>query len=106
VIELQRISCAQASVLCRDAETQIIDIRDSGSFAAAHIALASHIDNATLQGFVASANSDKPLVIYCYHGNSSQQAGQFFIQQGFTEVYSVDGGFEQWRVEHPEDLAN
>ena len=102
---LKRINCEQASTLCSQSDTQLIDIRDSASFAAGHIREAQHIDNQSLPDFVATAATDKPLVIYCYHGNSSQQAGQYFIQQGFTDVYSVDGGFEQWRQDIPGDLA-
>lgn len=104
--ELKRISCEQASTLCAQDATQLIDIRDGASFSASHISQAQHIDNQSLNDFVAAADTEQPLVIYCYHGNSSQQAGQFFIQQGFTDVYSVDGGFEQWRLELPDDLAS
>ena len=102
--EPKRISCEQASKLCAQTDTQLIDIRDSGSFGAAHIRQARHIDNQSLADFVAAADNEKPLVIYCYHGNSSQQAGHYFIQQGFTDVYSVDGGFEEWRHALPKDL--
>lgn len=104
--ELKRINCEQASALCTQADTQLIDVRDSGSFSASHIRQAQHIDNQSLADFIASADDEKPLVIYCYHGNSSQQAGHYFIQQGFTDVYSVDGGFEEWRLAFPNDLAD
>ncbi len=103
--EFTRISCRQASELCQVEGTQIIDVRDASSYKQAHIKEAVHIDNNSLTEFVAQANPDKALVIYCYHGNSSQQAGQFFVQQDFTEVYSVDGGFEEWRITLPEDLV-
>lgn len=100
----KRISCQQAHELSQISSTQIIDVRDGGAYSEAHIKGAVHIDNQSLAAFVEQADPDAPLVIYCYHGNSSQQAGQFFAQQDFTEVYSVDGGFEQWRMDLPEDL--
>ena len=34
-------------------------------------------------------------------GNSSQGAAQYLLQQGYDEVYSLDGGFEAWRREFP-----
>jgi thiosulfate sulfurtransferase len=43
-----------------------------------------------------------PVVVCCYHGNSSQSAAQFLVEQGFTEVYSLNGGFEQWKVSYPQ----
>ncbi|MCV6069119.1 sulfurtransferase, partial [Escherichia coli] len=32
-----------------------------------------------------------------YHGISSQGAAQYLVNQGFEQVYSVDGGFEAWQ---------
>ena len=39
---------------------------------------------------------DRPLVVYCYHGHSSQMAARFLVDQGFTEVYNLEGGYEAW----------
>jgi thiosulfate sulfurtransferase len=36
-------------------------------------------------------------VVYCYHGQTSQGAAAYLLDQGFREVYSVIGGFERWR---------
>ena len=80
---------------------QLVDIRDEQSFVAAHIKGAKHLDNVSLQDFIAQADPDVPVIVYCYHGNSSQSAAAFLNDKGFEEVYSMDGGFEQWRTEHP-----
>jgi len=29
------------------------------------------------------ADMDAPLIVCCYHGNSSQPASQYFVEQGF-----------------------
>lgn len=42
------------------------------------------------------AEFDQPVLVMCYHGISSQGAAQYLVNQGFEEVYSVDGGFEAW----------
>jgi thiosulfate sulfurtransferase len=81
----------------------IIDIRDPGSFAAAHVAGAISVNNSNVSEFVAQADFEKPLLVFCYHGHSSQGAADFFSGQGFPEVYSVDGGFEEWRVTYPDN---
>jgi thiosulfate sulfurtransferase len=39
--------------------------------------------------------------VVCYHGHSSQGAAQFMLQQGFAEVYSMDGGFTEWAKVQP-----
>jgi thiosulfate sulfurtransferase len=40
--------------------------------------------------------------VCCYHGNSSQGAAQYFAEQGFTQAYSLDGGYEMWKVLYPQ----
>jgi thiosulfate sulfurtransferase len=43
--------------------------------------------------------------VVCYRGNSSQSAAAYLASQGFSEVYSLDGGFELWRSLYPERVA-
>jgi thiosulfate sulfurtransferase len=75
----------------------IVDIRDPVSFSQGHIDGARHIDNNTAADYLASADFDKPLIVCCYHGNSSQGAAEYFSEQGFKDTYSLDGGFEEWK---------
>jgi thiosulfate sulfurtransferase len=51
---------------------------------------------------MAQADLDAPLIVCCYHGNSSQGAANYFAEQGFKNACSLDGGFEQWKVMYPE----
>lgn len=83
----------------------LVDIRDPDSFARAHITSAVHLDNASLADFVAQADKQTPLIVCCYHGNSSQPAAAYLASLGFAEVYSLDGGFELWRQYHPQRLS-
>ncbi|WP_243706630.1 thiosulfate sulfurtransferase GlpE [Pseudomonas aeruginosa] len=89
----QRIAPEQVRQL-RENGAQVVDIRDPQSFAVGHISGSRHIDNHSVADFIAAADLDAPLVVVCYHGNSSQSAAAYFIQQGFSDVYSLDGGFE------------
>lgn len=75
---------------------QIVDVRDENSYEAQHIGGARHLDGTTVQEFLLDADKDKPLLVYCYHGNMSQGAAAYFADQGFAEAYSLDGGFEAW----------
>jgi thiosulfate sulfurtransferase len=77
-------------------ETTLLDIRDPESFAGGHIEHAIHIGQIEVDAFVQEQPKSKPLVICCYHGISSQSAADFFVGKGFTEVYSLDGGYEGW----------
>jgi thiosulfate sulfurtransferase len=58
-----------------------------------------------LHAFITQADLDVPLIVACYHGNSSQSAAAYLAEQGFSDVYSLDGGFELWRATFPDDTA-
>ena len=82
-------------------EAEIVDIRDPDSYAATHIPGAIQLNDRTVTDFIETADKEKPLIIYCYHGISSQGAAAFFVEQGFKEVYSMAGGFESWAYRYP-----
>ncbi len=82
----------------------VVDIRDETSFNNGRINSAIHLTNESLPEFLRTADLDIPVVVCCYHGISSQQAAQFLISQDFTQVYSLDGGFEQWQALYPESI--
>jgi thiosulfate sulfurtransferase len=71
------------------------------NLAACHIAGSKHLDNHSVADFIRNADLDAPTVVVCYHGNSSQSAAAYLISQGFSDVYSMDGGFELWRTTYP-----
>ncbi|MDA0764613.1 MAG: hypothetical protein O3A39_09265 [Proteobacteria bacterium] len=35
-------------------------------------------------------------MIYCYHGNSSKSAANFFVEKGFKNTSSTDEGYVGW----------
>ena len=40
-----------------------------------------------------------PRAFLCHHGNSSRQAAEHFRNQGFHDLYNVEGGIDAWSVE-------
>ena len=103
--DFKRIAPDHAQQL-REAGAVVVDIRDAQSFDMGHISGSLHLDNHSLHDFIAKADLDAPLIVSCYHGNSSQSAAAFLVQQGFTEVYSLDGGYELWRSNYPEHIES
>ena len=83
----------------------IVDIRDPASFQSGHIPGAVYLSDDTVEQFVSSADKENPLVVYCYHGISSQGAAAYFSEQGFKEVSSMTGGFEAWRSIFPDSIG-
>jgi thiosulfate sulfurtransferase len=94
---LKQINIDQAKQLITNDKANIVDIRDPASFAAGHIESAVRIDNDNVQAFVDSADKSVPLIVCCYHGNSSKPASEMFASVGF-DSYSLDGGMAEWVI--------
>ncbi len=101
-MSFKRISCGQAKELFNNPALKVADIRDPNSYSQGHIKGAARVDNDNLQEFMQNAPKDAPLLVCCYHGNSSQGAAGFFASQGYSEVYSLDGGYEMWKLAMPD----
>lgn len=99
--DFQHISVADTAAMLGKQRVIIADIRDEQSFANGHIAGAYHLNNGSLSQFMQQVEFDQPVIVVCYHGNSSQGAAQYLAQQGFSTVYSMDGGFSQWQQSQP-----
>ncbi|MDR8525952.1 MULTISPECIES: thiosulfate sulfurtransferase GlpE [Shewanella] len=81
-------------------ELQIVDIRDAASYEAGHIDGALNLNNENLAHFIGDADMDLPLIVVCYHGISSQSAATYLNEQGFDDVFSLDGGYSAWHQAH------
>lgn len=97
----QRISPAKAAALLAEKATAVVDVRDAHSFRAGHLPGAVLLDNQSVQDFIERTDKSVPVLVCCYHGNSSQSAAAWLSEKGFAEVYSLDGGFEVWRLQYP-----
>ncbi|WP_417762483.1 thiosulfate sulfurtransferase GlpE [Shewanella sp.] len=86
--------------LQQDDALQVIDIRDPASFEQGHIAGSTRVGNDNIAQFMAAADLDAPLVVVCYHGISSQGAAEYLHQQGFDDIYSLEGGYTAWAAAH------
>jgi thiosulfate sulfurtransferase len=84
-----RIDVARARELIEQSNAAVVDVRDAASYGAGHIPGAEAGD---------PADRSRPLIVCCYHGNMSQGAADYFNQKGFTETYSLDGGYEAWQA--------
>ncbi|GFN45190.1 thiosulfate sulfurtransferase GlpE [Candidatus Regiella insecticola] len=74
----------------------LVDIRDSQSYISNHIPGAIHLTNDNLSHFIQQTDFAKLLMVMCYHGNSSKRVAQYLLEQGFTEICSIEGGFDAW----------
>jgi thiosulfate sulfurtransferase len=49
-----------------------------------------------MDSFLKNKNKHDHLIVYCYHGILSRDAAEFFMNQGFKNVYSLNGGFSEY----------
>ena len=96
--KVKRISVGDAHSMIGSGNVNIVDIRDTESYNSDHLDSAQNITSKNADQFIKTAEKNKPLIVYCYHGNSSQVAGKFFAEKGFKDVYSVDGGYEKLKL--------
>jgi len=92
------ISVEQAKALIQAGDSTILDIRDPGSFSHSNIESSVNVSNNNIEQIINNSDKTLPLIVYCYHGNSSKGAAEYFYDMGFKESYSVDGGYEDWKL--------
>jgi rhodanese-related sulfurtransferase len=79
----------------------ILDVRTPEEFAEGHIEGAINIDyyHPGFQNELNGLDKTKTYLVYCRTGNRSGQAFDFMKDQGFKEVFHMDGGIIVWRKE-------
>ena len=96
---IKHISISSAkNKLQTNKEVVLFDVRDRESFISGHIDGALNISQSNFRDIVNKTSKDSTIIVYCYHGNSSQQVVQLLVDHGFLDVYSLDGGYEEWKI--------
>ncbi len=99
--QCETITVEQAYTRWKSNSALLVDIRDPQSFAAGHAPGAFHLTPASMPDFIRQTGVSQPIMVMCYHGNSSRSAAQYLLQRGFIAVCSVDGGCEAWVKNYP-----
>ena len=95
--KFERIDIKSAISKINKGDILILDIRDKDSFNSGHINGAINLSDGNINDFISDTKKDESILVYCYHGNSSQNAAKFLVKCGFNKVYSLDGGYEAWK---------
>ena len=98
--DVKHVNVGEAASLLNSDTVTIVDIRDRQSFEIDHMENAHHVTEENAKYFIDKTNKEQPLLVYCYHGNSSQIAAEYFSKNGFNQVYTLDGGFDIWRAKN------
>ena len=77
----------------------LLDVREPGEYATAHIAGSTLMSLRTLPARVHELDRGAEIIVYCHHGVRSEMAGNYLLEQGFTQVSHLAGGIDRWSTE-------
>ena len=79
----------------------LLDVREPDEFEQGAIPGSVHIPRGNLEASIENriTDRDQPLVVMCAGGVRSAFAADTLQQLGYTEVISMDGGFNRWKDE-------
>jgi molybdopterin/thiamine biosynthesis adenylyltransferase/rhodanese-related sulfurtransferase/molybdopterin converting factor small subunit len=74
----------------------LIDVREPGEWAIAHLPKARLIPKGTLPRHLPSLPKNRAIVVYCKTGRRSADAVRLLLERGFVQVRSLAGGIDAW----------
>ena len=85
------------AILAANPKARLIDTREESEYAAGHVKGAEWLGKGVIERDIEAKHPDKsePLYLYCGGGFRSAIATDNAQKMGYSNVYSVDGG---WRV--------
>ncbi len=94
------VDATQAASVLQEEKPTVVDVRTPAEFAAGHLPGALNIDVED-PGFteaIGQLPKDDTYFVYCRSGNRSGVATDQMAEQGFTDVYDLQGGIVDWQA--------
>jgi rhodanese-related sulfurtransferase len=78
---------------------KLIDVREDNEWNAAHAAGATHLGKGIIERDIENTVPDKntELILYCGGGYRSALAADVLQRMGYTNVFSMAGGWKAWK---------
>jgi len=85
--------------LATNSDAKLIDVREDNEWDAAHAAGAIHLGKGIIERDIEVTAPDKSseLILYCGGGYRSALAADVLQQMGYTNVWSMAGGWKAWK---------
>jgi len=83
----------------QNCEAKLIDVREDNEWEAAHAAGAIHLGKGIIERDIEATVPDKDaeLILYCGGGYRSALAADVLQKMGYTNVFSMAGGWKAWK---------
>lgn len=95
------------AVFHEDPSAFLLDVRTKDEFEFAKIDGAINIDvleDDFTDRALAEVDKSKSVYVYCHGGGRSADAAQILIDNGYQNVYNLEGGFQSWQAVHADTL--
>ena len=85
--------------LKQNPEAKLIDVREDNEWNIAHAAGSVHLGKGIIERDIETTvpNKNTELILYCGGGYRSALAADVLQQMGYTNVFSMAGGWKAWR---------
>ena len=95
---IREISVADALERSKDGAV-LVDVREDNEWKEGHAADAVHLGRGVIERDVVSEYPDKSteLILYCGGGYRSALSADMLQKMGYTNVWSMDGGWAAWK---------
>lgn len=90
------ITVEEAERMLVDMPVLVLDMWDFSAYQRGHFPKSLHLNKDTLRQLIRFTAKHVPILIYCDHGHASQDMVNLFASHGFSNCFSLDGGFDKW----------
>ncbi|GAA4775019.1 MULTISPECIES: thioredoxin [Flavobacterium] len=79
---------------------QVLDVRTPEEYNSLHLdnAINININDSDFDKKLSQLDKNKPVFVYCLAGARSAKAAARLNEQGFTEIYNMNGGITKWNA--------
>jgi len=89
----------EAVQLINRRDALVLDVRDTGDFAAGHIVNARHVPEAQIADRIKELEKfrARPIIVSCRAGSRAPSVTGMLRKKGFTEAFALRGGIAAWQ---------
>ncbi len=97
-----KLSAAQLPQVQTRKSAVLVDVRTADEFGNGHIARSLNLPLDSLESSLKKLNKhrSKPLILVCQAGNRAGKAVKTLKENGFADLYVLDGGIAAWTKEN------